>query len=66
MRIGSVSDLAYQCVDGRTTVATWERSQPEDVFNAQLTIKHAGLGIVTEILTTLTLNRMSMALSWQV
>ncbi|KAI9574327.1 hypothetical protein HD554DRAFT_2165817 [Boletus coccyginus] len=54
-----------ECVDGRTTVATWELSQPEDVFNARLTIKHAGLSVVTEILTTLTLNRMAMALNWQ-
>ncbi|KAG8218948.1 hypothetical protein J3R82DRAFT_4659 [Butyriboletus roseoflavus] len=54
-----------ECVDGRTTVATWELSQPEDVFNARITIKHAGLSVVTEILTTLTLNRMAMALSWQ-
>ncbi|KAF8138830.1 hypothetical protein EV363DRAFT_1522831 [Boletus edulis] len=54
-----------ECVDGRTTVATWELSQPEDVFNARLTIRHAGLCVVTEILTTLTLNRMAMALNWQ-
>ena len=53
-----------QCVDGRTTIATWELSQPEDVFSARITIRQAGLSVVTEILTTLTLNRMAMALNW--
>ncbi|KIJ69824.1 hypothetical protein HYDPIDRAFT_22984 [Hydnomerulius pinastri MD-312] len=49
-----------ECIDGRTTVATWELSQPEDMFSARITIKHAGLSVVTEILTTLALIRMGI------
>lgn len=51
-------------MDGRTTLAVWELSHPEDEFHARLTIKHSGLPLVTEIVTTLLLNRMSQALSW--
>ena len=64
LQVPCLTLVTAQCVDGRTTVATWELSQPEDMFNARLTIKHAGLSVVTEILTTLTLNRMAMALNW--
>ncbi|KAF9236194.1 hypothetical protein BU15DRAFT_77167 [Melanogaster broomeanus] len=60
-----VSPQKMECVDGRTTIATWDMSEPEDMFCGRLTIKHAGLSVVTEILTTLTLNRMAMALGWQ-
>lgn len=57
--------IPSQCIEGRATVlAVWEMSQPEDLFHARLTIKSAGLAIVTEILTTLTLNRMAHTLSW--
>ncbi|KAG2143621.1 hypothetical protein DEU56DRAFT_791606 [Suillus clintonianus] len=54
-----------ECIDGRSTIATWELSQPEDVFSARLTIKHSGLSMVTEILTTLCLNRMALDLEWK-
>ncbi|KAG1735020.1 hypothetical protein EDB19DRAFT_1995978 [Suillus lakei] len=54
-----------ECLDGRSTVATWELSQPEDVFSARLIIKHSGLTMVTEILTTLSLNRMALDLDWK-
>jgi len=57
--------MEFQCLDGRTTIATWELSQPEDTFSARLTIKHSGLSIVTEILTTLSLNRMALSLDWK-
>lgn len=60
-----VSPQKMECLDGRSTVATWELSQPEDVFCARLTIKHSGLTMVTEILTTLCLNRMAMNLNWK-
>ncbi|KAL0950358.1 hypothetical protein HGRIS_010325 [Hohenbuehelia grisea] len=59
-----ISPQRMECVDGRSTIAVWERSQPEDEFHARLTIKPAGMPIVTEILTTLTLNRVGMALNW--
>lgn len=57
--------LISQCISGRTTVALWEYSEPEDEFHARLTIRPAGLPIVTEIVTTLTLNRMAQALDWE-
>ncbi|KAL6307045.1 hypothetical protein BKA93DRAFT_112041 [Sparassis latifolia] len=54
-----------ECVDGRgATVAVWETSQLEDIFHARLTIKHQGLPVVTEIMTTLTLNRIAQVLNW--
>jgi hypothetical protein len=52
-------------LDGRTTIAAWELGQPEDIFSARLTIKHSGLSMVTEILTTLSLNRMALSLDWK-
>ena len=51
-------------MDGRSTLAVWEHSLPDDEFHARLTIKAAGLMFITEILTTLTLNRMAQALNW--
>ncbi|KAG6334330.1 hypothetical protein ID866_4754 [Astraeus odoratus] len=59
-----VSPQRMECVDGRTTIATWELSEPEDVFSARLVIKHSALSFVTELLTTLILNRMALALEW--
>jgi hypothetical protein len=53
-----------ECFCGRSTIAVWELSEPEDIFHARLTIKPAGLPIVTEIVTTLTLLRMAQALNW--
>lgn len=55
---------SHQCVDGRTTLAVWEVSHPDDDFHAKLTVRPAGIPIVTEILTTLVLNRMALALGW--
>lgn len=53
-------------MDGRTTIAVWElNSYAEDRFYARMTIKASGLSLVTEILTTLILNRMSQWLSWE-
>ncbi|KAF8885794.1 hypothetical protein BD779DRAFT_1732106 [Infundibulicybe gibba] len=59
-----ITPQRMECIDGRTTLAVWELSQPEDDFHARLTIKHSGIALVTEILTTLILNRMSHALNW--
>ena len=53
-------------MDGRTTLAVWEfNNHLEDEFPARMTIKASGLVLVTEILTTLLLNRMSHWLSWE-
>ncbi|KAJ7651763.1 hypothetical protein B0H17DRAFT_1338670 [Mycena rosella] len=53
-----------ELAEGRTILAVWELSAPTDEHDARLIIKHAGLAIVTEIMTTLTINRMSQALGW--
>jgi hypothetical protein len=53
-----------KCFHGRSTIAVWELSEPEDIFHARLTIRPAGLPIVTEIVTTLTLLRIAQALNW--
>jgi hypothetical protein len=53
-----------QCTDGRNVLAMWELSPPGEDFYAQLTVKHHALPIVTEILTTLSLNRMAQHLHW--
>ena len=39
-------------------------AQMRDPFSARLTIKHAGLSVATELLTTLTLNRIAQAFQW--
>ncbi|EIW76263.1 hypothetical protein CONPUDRAFT_139678 [Coniophora puteana RWD-64-598 SS2] len=59
-----ITPQRMECSDGRTSVATWELSQPEDMFHARLTVKAAGMPIVTEVMTTLALNRMASELGW--
>jgi len=59
------SPTRMECVDGRSNIiAVWERSQPEDEHHARLTVRPQGLAIVTEILTTMTLNHISQNLRW--
>ncbi|OBZ70467.1 hypothetical protein A0H81_09559 [Grifola frondosa] len=60
-----IAPQRFECVDGKgVVVATWETSQLEDEFHARITIKHAALAVVTEIITTLTLNRIAQVLNW--
>lgn len=55
-----------QCIDSKgNTIALWETSQLTDPFAAKLTLKPAALLIVTEIVTTLTLNRIAMVSNWE-
>ncbi|KDR84250.1 hypothetical protein GALMADRAFT_220039 [Galerina marginata CBS 339.88] len=60
-RIGS---HRMECLDGRTTLATWEVSPPDQEYYARLIIKPNAMSLVTEIVTTLILNRMALALGW--
>lgn len=39
-------------------------SPPREEFFATLVIRERGMGLITEILTSLIINRMSMALGW--
>ncbi|KAI0940243.1 hypothetical protein AcV5_001404 [Taiwanofungus camphoratus] len=60
-----IAPQRLECVDNRgTTVAVWETSQLEDEFHARLTLKHSALAVITEIMTTLTLNRIAHVLNW--
>jgi len=60
-----VAAQRLECVDSKgNVIAVWERSQLEDEFHARLTLKHSALAVVTEIMTTLTLNRVAQALNW--
>lgn len=53
-----------ECIDGRTTLAVWEMSDPDDDHSAILTIKSGGMSVITEILTTLTLNLIAQTMEW--
>ncbi|CAK5266461.1 unnamed protein product [Mycena citricolor] len=59
-----VSQTRMELTDGRTVFAVWETAAATDDFDGRLTLKHAGLAFVTEIMATLTINRMSGALGW--
>ena len=54
-----------QCVDGKVVLAIYEAGQGSRDFSALLTIRHAGLAVVTEILTTLMLSQMAIVLQWR-
>ncbi|KAI0329640.1 hypothetical protein GY45DRAFT_1346435 [Cubamyces sp. BRFM 1775] len=61
-----VAPQRLECVDSKgNVIALWETSQLADPFAAKLTIKHAALPIITEIVTTLTLNRIAQVSNWQ-
>ncbi|KAF7789427.1 hypothetical protein EIP86_000371 [Pleurotus ostreatoroseus] len=54
-----------ECFDNKgVAIAIWEVGQLEDDFHARLSLKRSGLAVVTEVLTTLTLNRIAHTLSW--
>jgi len=60
-----ISNERMECFDGRTVIAVWERvAQLHKDYRGSLTVKHSGLPIVTEIVTSLILNRMADALNW--
>ncbi|PIL37617.1 hypothetical protein GSI_01311 [Ganoderma sinense ZZ0214-1] len=61
-----ISPQRLECVDPKgNLIALWETSQLADPFAAKLTIKHAALPIITEIVTTLILNRIAQVSNWQ-
>ncbi|KIM57945.1 hypothetical protein SCLCIDRAFT_28466 [Scleroderma citrinum Foug A] len=53
-----------ECVDGRSIVAVWAPGESEDRSSAHLTLQHSTLSYVTELVTTLILNRMAQHLNW--
>ncbi|KAJ3906558.1 hypothetical protein F5879DRAFT_797391 [Lentinula edodes] len=53
------------CMDGRTCLAVWEAvPSTEYDYDARLTLRPSALMLITEIMTTLILNRMYLALNW--
>ncbi|KAI0650897.1 hypothetical protein C8Q79DRAFT_1007112 [Trametes meyenii] len=61
-----IATQRLECVDSKgNVIAVWETSQLADPFAAKLTFKHAALPIITEIVTTLTLNRIAQVSNWQ-
>jgi hypothetical protein len=57
--------VRWQCVDGKEVLATYEVAQLSSDYSAMLTIRQAGLAVVTEILTTLMLSQMATVLQWR-
>jgi hypothetical protein len=53
-----------QCIDGKQVLAIYETGHASRDYSALLTIHHAGLAVVTEILTTLMLSQMAVTLHW--
>lgn len=59
--------LRLQCYNSsRTLLAIWELSDPEAEHDAVLAIHEPGMRMVTEVMTTLILNRMWMETNWPV
>ncbi|KAH9939308.1 uncharacterized protein BXZ73DRAFT_99509 [Epithele typhae] len=60
-----LSTQRLECVDSRgNVIALWETSQLADPHAARLTLRASALPIVTEIVTTLILNRIAQILNW--
>ncbi|KAJ3781069.1 hypothetical protein GGU11DRAFT_380094 [Lentinula aff. detonsa] len=54
-----------ECMDGRTCIALWEALPSTDFdYDARVTLRPSALMLITEIMTTLILNRMYLALNW--
>ena len=62
----SAPNSVLQCVDGKEVLATYETGQLSGHYSAMLTIRQAGLAVVTEVLTTLMLSQMATVLQWRV
>ncbi|TFK96817.1 hypothetical protein BDV98DRAFT_586058 [Pterulicium gracile] len=59
------SPTRMECMDGRAPVAVWEINPDPNVhYYASLTVKPWAIAIITEIVTSLTLNRMAASLRW--
>jgi len=58
-------DNRMECIDGKQVLAIYEAGHASRDYSALLTIHHAGLAVVTEILTTLILSQMAVLLQWR-
>ncbi|KAF9068146.1 hypothetical protein BDP27DRAFT_1327698 [Rhodocollybia butyracea] len=60
-----ISPQRMECMDGRTSLAVWEAlPSNENDYDARITFRPSALMLITEIMTTLILNRMYLALGW--
>ncbi|KAF9266086.1 hypothetical protein L218DRAFT_971514 [Marasmius fiardii PR-910] len=60
-----ISPQRMECIDGKQCLAVWELlPSPESDYQARVTLSPAAMGLVTEIMTTLILNRMYIWSRW--
>ncbi|KAF5336219.1 hypothetical protein D9757_011306 [Collybiopsis confluens] len=60
-----ITPQRMECMDGRICLAVWEAlASSEYDYDARLTVSPAALRMITEIMTTLILNRMYLARNW--
>ncbi|KAF5358694.1 hypothetical protein D9758_007759 [Tetrapyrgos nigripes] len=60
-----ISPQRMECMDGRACICVWEMfSTSEHEFDARVTLSPVAMTLVTEIMTTLILNRMYLASGW--
>ncbi|KAJ3719193.1 hypothetical protein C8R42DRAFT_113743 [Lentinula raphanica] len=61
-----ITPQRMECMDGRTCIALWEAVPSTDFdYDARVTLRPSALMLITEIMTTLILNRMYLTLNWQ-
>jgi len=53
-----------QCIENHSIVAVWVPGESQDGSSARLTLQHSTLSYITELVTTLILNRMALQLNW--
>lgn len=53
-----------ECIDNHSIVAVWVPGESQDGSSARLTLQHSTLSYITELVTTLILNRMALQLNW--
>ncbi|KAJ7479271.1 hypothetical protein FB451DRAFT_1241078 [Mycena latifolia] len=59
-----ITPQRMELAEGRTLIAVWELAGPGDAHDARLTLRAGALALVTEVMATLTVNRMASALGW--
>lgn len=59
-----VLDSIRQCLDGNNLLATFQIAPPSVNYFARVIVQRAAMPIITEIMTSLELNRMALALPW--
>ncbi|KAF9528044.1 hypothetical protein CPB83DRAFT_855232 [Crepidotus variabilis] len=60
------TNYRMECLDNGRTLALWEVSPPDKNYYATLTIFPKAMPIITEVLTSLILNQMALALTWHI